>query len=427
VRARGVRGPLSVIAYVFTWLFVFAVPWEGMVVIPGLGTFSKLLGFVAFGAACLHVLLRARMRKLIPFHWVALAYLCWVLVSTSWAVNDFCSPVFGCDVRSIINTYLQCFVMLWVLWEAATTRSRVISLLQAYVLGAYVAAGGTIFNYATGTGIRKAASRFAATGFDANDLGMLLALALPMAWYISSRVPGGFQRWLNRGYFVAGTLAILLTSSRGALLATLVALAVVPWTLTQLRLRVRVAAAVIMLGAGAAAVRFVPTKSFERLSTTQSEITQGTMDNRLQIWKDGLAAVPQRFFQGYGPAGWRAALSRRLGIKGAHNTYLSILVEEGAIGLLLFLTIYALVLRRLLVLPTFERRVGLTLLATLATAMIPLDWDTRKAAWLVVGLLVAYSDLLPVSRVDFDPAAGKARYRPTSRRALASTPPATVR
>jgi O-antigen ligase len=390
-----------VIAYVFFWVFVFAIPWENVIVFPGLGTISKLVGIVAFGVTGIRVLLTAKVRRLNSFYWVAFAYLCWVLLSASWAVNTYCSPVFGCPVRNTINQYLQFFVMLWVLWEVTPTRSRLLNLLQAYVLGAYVAAGNTIYNYAIGASLKHAYGRYAAEGFDPNDLGMLLALGLPMAWYLGSVSTSTFMRWLNRGYFIAGTVAILLTGSRGALLASIVAMAVVPWTLTQVRRGVRIAAVVLMVGAGVLAVRFVPEEIFKRLSTTTTEISEGTMNERLEIWKAGIAAVPARPLQGYGPAGWQMALSHQLGIKGPHNTYLAILVDEGLIGLTLFLALFVILLNRLLLLPNvFERRVGLIILMTFSIAILPLAWDTKKAAWLILGLLMAYSEVLrPLSPV----------------------------
>jgi O-antigen ligase len=386
-------GAADVVAHIFAWLFVFAVPWQEMVFLPGLGTLSRVLGMGALGATALNVLLRGKVRTLTGFHWLVFAYLCWVLLSVSWAVAEPAS------VERKVKTYLQILVMVWVIWETTPTRSRLASLLQAYVLGAYVAAGSTIHNYAIGEALVKDVGRFAAEGFDANDLGMLLALALPMAWYLASNASNGLQRWLNRGYFVAGTLAILLTSSRGALLTTLVALSVVPFTLTQIRPGVKVAGLVIMLLAGAAAVRFVPAKSFHRLSTTTSEISEGTMTGRLSIWKSGLRAVPKRPLQGYGPAGWYL-VAGDIGIKhrGPHNTYLSILVEEGMIGLLLYLAMFAVLLIRLRALPAFERRVGLTLLATLAIAITPLGWDTNKASWLVLALLAGWSGALASAR-----------------------------
>ena len=188
-----------------------------------------------------------------------------------------------------------------------------------------------------------------------------------------------------------GIVAILLTGSRGALLTTFAALAVVPWTLTRMRMGVKVAALVIVLVAGVAAVQFVPTASFERLSTTGSELSEGTLTGRIAIWQSGLRVIPRRFLHGYGPAGWYPAAGLVFGkLRGPHSTYLSILVEEGMIGLLLYLSLFLVVRRRLLTLPTFDRRVALTLLATLALALTPLGWDANKAGWLVLGLLAGW-------------------------------------
>jgi O-antigen ligase len=406
-------------AYVCAWLFVFAVPWEDVIVLPGLGTLSKLLGIAAFGVTALRVLLTAKVRRPVSFHWVAFAYLCWVLLSASWAVNTYCSPVFGCSVRNAIDSYLRLFVMVWVLWEATPTRSRLMGLLQAYVFGAYVAAAGTIYNFASGAAVRRTLDRFAANGFDPNDLGMLLALAMPIAWYIGSSSSSTILRWVNRGYFLLGSVAILLTGSRGGLLAMLVALSVIPWTMTQVRRSMRIAAVALMFVAGIAAALYVPARSFERLASTESEISQGDMTGRWEIWKAGIAAVPARPLQGYGPAGWEMALSHRLGIKGPHNTYLAILVDEGLIGLVLFLVLLLIVLKRLLPLPVFERRVTLALLATLATAIMPLAWDTKKALWLILGMLLSCSAVmaptrrtLPSDAVAKDPAYGPVARRP---------------
>lgn len=412
------------VAYIFSWLFVFALPWQNVLIFPGVGTIGKVSGIAAFGITAVGVLVTARVRKLAPYHWVAFAYLCWVLLSASWAVNIYCSPVFGCPVRNRINDYLQVFAMLWVLWEATPTRSRLINLFQAYVLGAYVAAGNTIYNYVVGAVLKHAYGRYAAENFDPNSLGMGLALALPMAWYLGSCSSSAFQRWLNRGYFVAGPIAILLTGSRGALLATIVALSVVPWTMTQVRRGVRIAAVISMLGAAVLAVRFVPAELFKRLSTTSSEISEGTMNGRLEIWKAGLEAVPARPLQGYGPAGWQMVLKHKVGNKGPHNTFLSILVDEGLIGLLLYLTIYVLLLRRLLLLPNvFERRVSLTMLATLVTAITPLGWDTVRTAWLMLGFLMACSELLARTHHAPQPdAAAAVRYAGASRRRLPNAP-----
>jgi hypothetical protein len=68
------------------------------------------------------------------------------------------------------------------------------------------------------------------------------------------------------------------------------------------------------------------------------------------------------------------------------------------IGLIVFLSMFVVLLTRLRALPTFERRVGIILLATLATAIMPLGWEAHKALWLVLALLAAWSDVFRGAR-----------------------------
>ena len=403
------------VAYIFNWLFVFTVPWQNMVVLPGLGTISKLLGVAAVGATIFHVLVTGKLRRPTLFHWLGVAFFGWILLSTFWGI------ALPLSIQRKVITYVQLLAMIWVIWETTPTRSRLAGMLQAYVMGAYVAAGSTIFNYLTGAATLIADTRFAASGFDANDVGMMMALGLPMAWYLASSSRTATQQWLNRAYFVVGILGILLTGSRGAMLASLVALSVVPWTLTRMRMGVKIAALVGLLVAGVAAVQIVPAASFERLSTTGTELSEGTLTGRVAIWQSGLRALPRRFLHGYGPAGWYPAAGAIYGkIRGPHNTWLSIVVEQGAIGFLLFVSMFVVILRRLRTLPTFERRIGLILLATLALAITPLSWDVHKAMWLVLSLLAGwpYVAALPQSA----PAEARPRRSPLRRPRWAPAP-----
>jgi O-antigen ligase len=386
-----------VLAHFFVWLLVFTVPWQNMIVLPGIGTISSVLGMAAIAATILHVVMSGKVRSLAAFHWLATMYMAWIFLSAFWGIARQGS------IQKEVNTYLQIFVMLWVVWEAAPTRRRLVNLLQAYVFGAYVAAGSTIHNYLTGVGIQEDAQRYSATGFDPNDLGVILALALPMAWYIASTTSSTMQRWANRLYLMAGVVGILLTGSRGALLAMIVALLVVPLTLTQVRRGVRVAAIVLAIAAAAVAVNFVPEKAFERLGTTGSEIQGGDLNSRLRIWKGGLATVPNAPFRGHGPGGWYPAVGLQIGNVAPHNTWLAILVEEGLIGLVLYMSMFAVIAAALLRLPTLERRNGLVQLATLMIGITPLSWHQHKAGWLTLALLAAWGAVLTAQQQPEEP------------------------
>jgi hypothetical protein len=67
------------------------------------------------------------------------------------------------------------------------------------------------------------------------------------------------------------------------------------------------------------------------------------------------------------------------------------LVENGIVGLLLYLGMFFAVFVKLLSLPRLERRFSLVLLATLGVAMLPLGWEDRKPVWFILGTLAAMS------------------------------------
>ncbi len=368
-------------AYVALWIFVFALPWENVFVIPGLGTISKLMGIVALGFAALAALFTGRLRHLNRFHVVALLFLILAGLSVFRTVYS--------DTAVIkFKTYVQLFAVLWIIWELAPDVRRQRGLLTAYVFGSYVSALLTII---VRPSVAHTTTRFAAEGFDPNDLGMTLALAVPMAWYLGITYRQPLLRWACRGYLLIGVLAIGLTGSRGAMVATMVALLIVPLTMTRLSAGKKMAAIILLLAVGAVSVAFIPESSFQRFSSTKEEVEAGTLNGRLQIWTAGVHAFVQRPWLGWGAGSFDRTIIPWFGRPRApHNSYLCILVEQGIVGFLVWLTMFIVVFTQVLKLPTLERRFALVLLTTMAVAMLPLGWDDRKPVWFIAGVLVAF-------------------------------------
>jgi hypothetical protein len=368
---------MTSVAYAALWFFCFAVPWENIIVIPGLGTISKLLGMVAMGLAFLAALSSASVRRIQPFHVAALLFVIWAGLGTFYVADE------GRGLNKFF-TYFQLLLVLWMIWELGSTRKRQLGLLFAYVCGATVAATNTILVYRSLLGTHKL--RFAAEGFDPNDLGMTLALALPMAWYLGMTYRQPLMRWLCRAYIPLGLVAIGLTGSRGALLASLVALLIVPLSVTQLSRAKITTAAVLLVVSGVILVAYIPTTSWQRLGTTKAEVEGGTLNDRLFIWKAAMRAFSHQPVMGYGTSGFNWTVHSQ-----PHNAYLAVLVENGFIGFVLYMSMFFAVFVKLLNLPPLERRFTLVLLATLGVAMIPLGWEDRKPVWFILATLAAFS------------------------------------
>jgi len=393
------------VGYVALWIFIFSLPWEGVIVTGGTAVVPRLTGMIAVGSAALAVTFTGRLRRWHLFHVAALLF---VLVA---GLNLFFTAPAG-HLPAKYYTFVQLFLVLWMIWEIARTRRAVHGLMLAYVSGAYVAALLTLtVLHSHGTAMR----RYVAGDFDPNDLAMTLSLALPMAWYLGTVFQKPLLRLFCRAYLPLGLLALGLTGSRGGMLTAGVALMIVPLSMTKLTPGRLIAAMLTLAITATVAANYVPERVVERLATTSSDISRLSFGGRFKFWVAGLEAFTQKPLMGYGTGGFVRAIYPILGSVSlvAHNSFISLLVEEGLVGLLLYLTMMLAVLGAVLRLPKFERRFALLLLATLFVAMSPLTWEDRKPVWFILAALLGLSQATlparasPQGQVPASPPAGR--------------------
>lgn len=404
------------LAYVPLWIFVFSLPWERLLVLPGIAIIPRVTGALALGLALLAVVVSGRFRRWHPFHLAALLF--WI-----WAGLNLLIYHSGERLPAKFWTYAQLLLVLWMIWEIAPSERRVRGLLTAYVFGAYVAAFDTLLIYRRQAGALR---RFAAGGADPNDLAMVLALALPMAWYLGMTYRQPLLRWACRGYIPLAIVAIGLTGSRGGMVAATVALLIVPLSMTQLSPG-RLVSAIALVGvAGALAVIYIPETLLQRLSTIGTELEGGRVGGRGKLWMAGLEAFRAHPLGGYGTGHYKSAITPILGqaAQVAHNSYISVLVEQGIVGFLLYMAMLVSVFHSVMKLRGFDRRFALVLVATLAVTMLPLTWEDRRAVWVVLALLMGFSQariaLAGVARRVPSPAMPAAVARPARSRTVGS-------
>src|SRR5580700_5294904 len=61
---------LTTTAFAFLLLFVFAIPLENALVLPGVGTFGRLVGLAAFAVGIFAVIEKGQLRSPLPVHLV---------------------------------------------------------------------------------------------------------------------------------------------------------------------------------------------------------------------------------------------------------------------------------------------------------------------------------------------------------------------
>lgn len=401
---------MSQAAFFALWAFVFVLPWDPLANFPVLGSIPRIVGLVASAVGILHIVARRRVRPLSWFHIFTVLFVLWAGVSSFWSIYPEAT-------RMRFVTSLQLLVLVWLIWEIAWSPERQRGLMQAYVLGVCVAAVATIRNYVSGAAwlnyFAVETSRYVALNQDPNELGVILALGLPMAWYLGFPDPQRRMPWVWRLYVPLGLTGILLTGSRGAFLTALVSLAIIPWTLTRVRLRAKVALCALAFGSLTLATTFTPEATLKRIGSTRADIEAGQFGGRIFIWMAGLEVAREHPLAGVGAGAFGAAVGRTLHTEMAsHQTFLEILVEQGLVGLLLFFAMVAAVIKPVRRLPLLERRLWIVVLASLAVGSMSLHLGYRKQFWFVLGLVAAQVAVLPVRRPVSPPLTGRVRPAP---------------
>jgi O-antigen ligase len=376
------------LVYWLSLLFIFTIPWEGVVEFSGLGTVSKVAGLALAVCWLVTVASTGRVRRPSQFHVAVFVFVLWNALSVLWSADP---------VRSIghVVTWAQALGLTIILWDLFTTRTAVLAGLQAYVLGAYVAIGGAVVSYVSSNAFYTHYDRFSPGDINPDGFGFMVALGIPVAWFLAGSERIGSARGLftlvNLGYVPAAFLGLALSGTRSAAIAAVVGMAFGLVSLAHLRSSARIAVLVILLSAVFFVMPIVqPLQSFERLGTTGSEITQGDWNGRLGQWQQGLASFSEHPLLGVGSDMYRSVNTLD---KVAHNSFVSVLVELGLIGLALFGIILAIVVSCASVHPRWERYFWFTVLAVWGIGAFALTWEYRKTTWLFMTLIVASAAL----------------------------------
>jgi O-antigen ligase len=380
---------LGKIAFGSLWLLVFAMPWEDAITISGFGTSVRLIGIVTLGLGVLAVVERGRVRRPALGHIVMALFVVLAVLSYLWSLYPE-----GTLIEAF--SYVQLFIMVWLIWELAPGVQEQMHLMRAYVFGTFVSGIDTFYLFLSHQ--ESVYQRYAGAKLDANDLGLIMALSIPMSYYLLIQNQGRMV-WVYRVHLILAGTTILLTASRGATLATVVALAIVPLTQARLggRQRVALVLTVILLIGGA--LFFVPETSWERLATVPTEFEQGTFTGRTIIWKAGWEIFRAHPFVGIGANAFRVIVSRELAepirmgeadpAPPAHNTFLSVLVEQGVLGFAVFCGMLGAMAVSLRGMPPFPQRLWIVSLAVWVVGVSSLTWEMRKPTWFFFGLLMA--------------------------------------
>jgi O-antigen ligase len=379
---------MRTIAFSLSLMLVFTIPWENAITLGELGTLARAIGMLAAGFWAGSALLAGRFRRPHPFHMVIFLFVLWNIASFFWSTGSD-------ETFQRIKTYGQVGILAWMLWDLYTTPKALRAALEAYILGAYVTIGSTVFNYLTGREISVyEEGRYAGSGLNAGDLALILALGLPVAWHLATSVDtdrkNRFLQLLNYAYIPASLFTISLTGSRMALFTIIPVILYAAGTFKRLKPSFRIFILASLIGCLFALQTHIPQPTLDRLATTRDSIAKEDLGGRVKLWGASIAIFFEHPFLGVGSG--MLHNPKLLGAV-AHNTFLSVLAELGLIGFLLFGFILVIVVHEALKQPKSLSGLWLTILAVWAIGASALTWEFTKQTWFFLSLVLISASL----------------------------------
>lgn len=380
---------MRTIALALSLVLNFMLPWEGVIRIAGLGSGVKIMGAVLAVFWMATVLVTKQFRRPGPFQIAVTVFVLWHAASLFWSENPN---------RSLAHviTWIQLLLLVLIWWDLYTTRTAVLAGLQAYIFGAYVSIGSAIGNFLAGKVFYDHYQRYSAGETNPDGFGFILALGIPVAWYLANSKNAlrnsPWLRFINYAYIPLAFFGIALSGTRTALIASIVGMLYGLISLTRVKLWVRVTVLTLLV----VSVLFIVVpyvqdlKSFERLGTTTTELTEGDLNNRTNNWREGFDAFLEHPLLGIGTNMYPTI--NRWG-KAAHNSFIAVLVELGLIGFFIFAGLVAIAFVETWRQPRWQALFWSSVLLVWMLGSSTLTWTHRKPTWLFLSLLIASAAL----------------------------------
>ncbi|MFM2318206.1 MAG: hypothetical protein RLZZ215_827 [Pseudomonadota bacterium] len=378
------------LALICLLMLIFAVPTDGLWSIAGLAL-VKVAGLLLFGMVALLLISGDGLRGSPWFFIAVTAYICWMLFSYLWTwmpINYETS--LAINSQQSIKGHLYLFMLVLLAFQVIRTEQDFNLALAAYLLGAM----GLIYFLVRGYDPTSTTIRHEIKGFDANETSLQLALGLPMAWYLLLITKSWLLRSLSLIYIPLALYGIFITGSRTGFIAALLGfVGVIPWLW-----RARFVWKLLVLGFFIIAVigitSLVPEKTLDRLFSSGTELSQGTLSSRSITWSRAWLEINEAPIFGNGLSSFRRVINKYNIDYTAHNSYISIMVEQGIIGLLFYLAVILAVLLQGWRVPAEQRLLIISLLLIAVAGQFTLTLNEKMFIWFAYLFVVLKANLL---------------------------------
>lgn len=324
-------------AFLCFLVVVFALPLEDAVTIGGIPVL-KLAWFMTTGLVVLLVLGGEDLHLSSGFLFMVLLYVVWLILSYLWTEMPVAyESATLVDANQGIKNALYLLVFVLLCFQVVRKPDDLKFVYAAALCGGLFLAYLMLSSYH----INADTIRHEIKGFEGNEVTVKFAMLLPLSLILLGPENRWPYRLLALVYIPLAIMGILITGSRtGAVLMVLGLVGGVSLlTRPSLFTRLAFVGGVIMVFVFAA--NFVPERTISRIFTISQEVSSGSFNDRGTIWKNAIEAWLASPFYGHGLESFSRVINPFNVNHTAHNSYISLLVSQGLIGLLLYFGVIA--------------------------------------------------------------------------------------
>ncbi|TEU15541.1 MAG: hypothetical protein E3J25_03730 [Anaerolineales bacterium] len=263
----------------------------------GSASAARLLGFLVFGAWLAHSLVNGRFRIIVPSQgWFAAAFIAWGLTSALWAMDTQRLTT----ALLLLLQLLALYIVVTSLVNSVKSVQIIMAIMVAVNLAVALAAIASVLG---GELVEGRVDLSQIVGGDSNTQASYLLPSATLLMVLFSHRARSVQKWLLLLGFSVIALAIMATSSRGALIS-LVAIVMLGVIIDHKLWQVALPGLLV----GGLATLFLPQTFADRLQAlvTLSDRAGG----RIGIWLVALRIIPSHPILGVGLGNFETAFDR---------------------------------------------------------------------------------------------------------------------
>lgn len=363
--------------------FIFLIPW-GNGLFDG---FVKVVGILSFGLASLYLITQGVKKNFTYFHFFVITLWSWIILSVAWTTNIQ-------EGLAMAPRIFQIMLLPFLFTIIISAKNSVLLAYKSYVFGTIVAASIIIYNFINGIE-SPYYGRYTIANTETDSMSIILALAVPIAAYLAS-VSTIFL--MKAAYTISIPMiifAIFLTGTRTGSIVAIIGVLYLLFTHRSASFKVKMAIAVVFIISIVSVLSFAPKASVDRVFSAGKSLQSGDLNYRTVVWGASLEQWKRSPVIGTGLGGLGDVLSREhVNYNAAHNTHIHILVENGIIGLFIYLLLELSILLVILQTPYPDKVFLLTLFSAVVLSQLTLHTHIFKETWFALTMIVIHATLV---------------------------------